>query len=401
MIDKDKVKWVVNNLGELGVEVEGVYYFLYKGDSLVYKLEDGDDSPMWVRPVGKREFGEVCYPAHMWEAGKSRRLDPTDPKDGLADFTSAGIVPRVNGGWIPLPLVKDVPDATAKMIAKGIRGLRATYIGLRATYIILDNKLRPAICYGYRPVLDPISTTGVEHNPLSATVRHAAHVIYDVDRGQLLKNHALMLMLTDVVPNNPKDALEWFCDRFKLDLLTMPVAEKLRRRCSDPEINMWVTYAYADKESGFYCGSRDAPKTSSERYYLAFVLSEECREEILRRLRRVTPAGDNVICHHVTLLPPTLWMEREALEFARNAWEIKCPAIHGVNYAWGKGIDAMGVVIDGETGSDVQPKYHVTLSVAPGHSAKESNDLTFGPSRFSSPIELRGSFQVLSFRGAL
>lgn len=384
MIDKDKVKWVVNNLGELGVEVEGVYYFLYKGDSLVYELEDGAVR-MWVRPVGKREFGEVCYPAHMWEAGKSRRLDPTDPKDGLADFTSAGIVPRVNGGWIPLPLVKDVPDATAKMIAKGIRGLRATYI-------ILDNKLRPAICYGYRPVLDPISTTGVEHNPLSATVRHAAYVIYNVDSNMVEKDFTGGLVGRTKVP------LEWFCEKFKLDLLTMPVAEKLRRRCSDPEINMWVTYAYGDKESGFYCGSRDAPKTSSGRYYLAFVLSEECKKEILRK---IAPWRGTTVCHHVTLIPPTAGLEREALELARNAWEIKCPAIHGVNYAWGKGIDAMGVVIDGETGSDVQPKYHVTLSVAPGHSAKESNDLTFGPYRFRSPIELRGSFQVLSFRGAL
>jgi len=56
-------KWVVNDIGELGVFVNGQYYFLYKGESLQYETGLHDNGlPMYVRPVGKREFGEVCWP---------------------------------------------------------------------------------------------------------------------------------------------------------------------------------------------------------------------------------------------------------------------------------------------------------------------------------------------------
>lgn len=57
-------QWIVNDLAELGVRVNGRFYFLYKGESLQYEtgLHD-DNSPTQWRPVGKREFGECCYPA--------------------------------------------------------------------------------------------------------------------------------------------------------------------------------------------------------------------------------------------------------------------------------------------------------------------------------------------------
>lgn len=54
--EKD-VAWVVNDLGELGVRIEGENFYLYKGRSLSY----GNGGRMW-RPVGKREFGECCHP---------------------------------------------------------------------------------------------------------------------------------------------------------------------------------------------------------------------------------------------------------------------------------------------------------------------------------------------------
>lgn len=60
---KDAVKWIVNDIGELGVEIHGQSFFLYKGESLVY--DDGkhdDGAAMMVRYVGKREFGECCHP---------------------------------------------------------------------------------------------------------------------------------------------------------------------------------------------------------------------------------------------------------------------------------------------------------------------------------------------------
>ena len=56
----DDVKLVVNNLGELGVCVNGRYFFPYKGRSIEYSSETGKN--MVVRQVGKREFGETCQP---------------------------------------------------------------------------------------------------------------------------------------------------------------------------------------------------------------------------------------------------------------------------------------------------------------------------------------------------
>lgn len=68
-MSEDDVKWIVNSLGELGVEIEGRCFFLYKGRSLEYGIpgetKDGiclhaDGTPMSYRIVGKREFGETC-----------------------------------------------------------------------------------------------------------------------------------------------------------------------------------------------------------------------------------------------------------------------------------------------------------------------------------------------------
>ena len=67
------VHWVVNDTGELGVEISGRYFFLYKGESLEYKDGKHDDGkPMLVRRVGKREFGEVCHPISWIMSGRSQ-----------------------------------------------------------------------------------------------------------------------------------------------------------------------------------------------------------------------------------------------------------------------------------------------------------------------------------------
>ena len=68
------VEWVVNDMGELGVRVKGVCYFCYKGESLVYEhgIHDGNE-PILHRNVGKREFGEVVYPAKWQAAGHVER----------------------------------------------------------------------------------------------------------------------------------------------------------------------------------------------------------------------------------------------------------------------------------------------------------------------------------------
>ena len=65
-INADQVEWIVNSKGELGVKVFNHCFFLYKGYSLEYK----ETAPeIKYRPVGKREFGETCWPQHWVKRG--------------------------------------------------------------------------------------------------------------------------------------------------------------------------------------------------------------------------------------------------------------------------------------------------------------------------------------------
>ena len=97
-------QWIVNDLGELGVEVNGRCFFLYKGDNIEYTCEDNadchpDGSPMLYRIVGKREFGETQWPKSWIEAG--RRKDRYEVEltyyPGLSDGKPE------DGAWKPLP----------------------------------------------------------------------------------------------------------------------------------------------------------------------------------------------------------------------------------------------------------------------------------------------------------
>tara|TARA_Y100001973_G_scaffold46148_1_gene68846 strand:+ start:5227 stop:5541 length:315 start_codon:yes stop_codon:yes gene_type:complete len=68
--------WVVNDMGELGVEVNGNVYFMYKGESLEYAEGKRDDgTPILYRTVEKREFGETCIaPEANSDVPDSRRF---------------------------------------------------------------------------------------------------------------------------------------------------------------------------------------------------------------------------------------------------------------------------------------------------------------------------------------
>lgn len=105
---EDDVKWIVNDLGELGVEVNGRCFFLYKGESLEYgkhaDVKDGvclhdDGTQMLYRMVGKREFGETQWPQKWVTAG--RREDRYTEK--LAFYPGLSFGKPGDGDWKPLP----------------------------------------------------------------------------------------------------------------------------------------------------------------------------------------------------------------------------------------------------------------------------------------------------------
>jgi hypothetical protein len=64
-LKSEDVEWVVNDSAELGVKIGSQFFWLYKGESLIYEdaLHD-DGSPMFWRHVFKREFGECAHPVN-------------------------------------------------------------------------------------------------------------------------------------------------------------------------------------------------------------------------------------------------------------------------------------------------------------------------------------------------
>ena len=102
--------WIVNDLGELGVMVNEVAYFLYKGDNIVYEDAKHDDgSPMLYRMVGKREFGEVCHPRHWWESGWAAAHRYTQE---LIYTPGLSFGKPEDGDWRPLPPQGAAPAAS-------------------------------------------------------------------------------------------------------------------------------------------------------------------------------------------------------------------------------------------------------------------------------------------------
>lgn len=95
----DDVEWIVNDLGELGVKVGNRHFFLYKGSSMEYTEDhmEEDEPDLHFRPVGKREFGEVCYPIPIWEDGRKPDDYSKDPRQS----------PEIRKTWKKLPLKKE------------------------------------------------------------------------------------------------------------------------------------------------------------------------------------------------------------------------------------------------------------------------------------------------------
>ena len=81
-LTESQVEWIVNDSAELGVKIGSQFFFLYKGESLVY--EDGrndDGSPMMYRPVFKREFGECCHPINYNDPTRIGTVSLSDSED--------------------------------------------------------------------------------------------------------------------------------------------------------------------------------------------------------------------------------------------------------------------------------------------------------------------------------
>lgn len=104
----EEPEWIVNDLAELGVKINGRCFFLYKGGNIEYddprhEDENGEmGAPMLYRRVGKREFGEVCHPFRYWDHGHNTEERYTEPVvDPFNDEDKYDVPPEYR--WQPLP----------------------------------------------------------------------------------------------------------------------------------------------------------------------------------------------------------------------------------------------------------------------------------------------------------
>lgn len=77
-LERVEPEWVVNNLAELGVKIGERFFFLYKGENIVYSGKNEDGSSMTWRTVGKREFGECCHPINYKDPTLIGTVSPDD-----------------------------------------------------------------------------------------------------------------------------------------------------------------------------------------------------------------------------------------------------------------------------------------------------------------------------------
>lgn len=103
-------EWIVNDLGELGVRIGARFYFLYKGDNISYETGLHDDgTPMLWRPVGKREFGETCWPLAWVIAGKRESRYTQE----LAYYPGLSFGKPEDANWRPMPAIPTTPSGEA------------------------------------------------------------------------------------------------------------------------------------------------------------------------------------------------------------------------------------------------------------------------------------------------
>jgi hypothetical protein len=69
MSEHPVVRWVVNSLGQLGVQVGEDYYFYDKGRTFQFDAAalNWNGEPVLVRSAGKHEFGEEILSGRMFD----------------------------------------------------------------------------------------------------------------------------------------------------------------------------------------------------------------------------------------------------------------------------------------------------------------------------------------------
>lgn len=123
-----KVEWVVNNLAELGVKIGNQFFFLYKGESMVYYDVEQSRNMRW-RHVGKREFGETCKPLGYREmtedydqgqgcGGEWKDLPPTEGSEVVSGLDEASLERAVDGMMGPSDLQQAVKGLVLAVVRR-------------------------------------------------------------------------------------------------------------------------------------------------------------------------------------------------------------------------------------------------------------------------------------------
>lgn len=128
---------------------------------------------------------------------------------------------------------------------------------------------------------------------------------------------------------------------------------------------------------------------STAQQYLAFVLAPASRTELLRQFK---PKFKKIVCHHVTvefnLTDETLVVLQE---------ELKDATVEVVGYQSGEGVECLVCSVNGSRKRPDGKTYHITLSLAAGHKAVESNQLIATQGYQSCiPIHIEAELELLN-----
>lgn len=137
---KEEVKWVINSDGELGVEVYGVQYWYYRGESIVYGTtlragsavrNSSDYGPLTYRYMKDKEFGRCLYPAML-------PAHVQIPPQLLADEWKVVLSPeRSFSGGFPRPNLPASLDIAGQPVT--LEELRADVIAAKKKYRYTDH----------------------------------------------------------------------------------------------------------------------------------------------------------------------------------------------------------------------------------------------------------------------